>query len=97
MGSFEKMGRRWLVQHGMAVANPRSLARPWDGMTPPPPLGVVPLLRGVVLALTPPSTKNLSHAIVVIGGLMQWNRSSTGLGCLTRPSPRWFRFLLYGG
>uniref|UniRef100_A0A0E0D3R6 Uncharacterized protein n=1 Tax=Oryza meridionalis TaxID=40149 RepID=A0A0E0D3R6_9ORYZ len=36
-----------------------SLARPWAGMTTTTSLGAVPLLGGVVLALTPPSTKTL--------------------------------------
>ena len=47
-----------------------SLARPWAGMTTTTPLGVVPLLEGVVLALTSPGTKNLSRATVVLGELL---------------------------
>jgi hypothetical protein len=74
-----------------------SLARPWAGMTTTTSLGAVPLLGGVVLALTPPSTKNPLRAMVVIGGFLQRLRSSTSLGCLTRPSQTWFRSLLHGG
>uniref|UniRef100_A0A0D9YBW1 Uncharacterized protein n=1 Tax=Oryza glumipatula TaxID=40148 RepID=A0A0D9YBW1_9ORYZ len=55
-----------------------SLARPWAGMTTTP-LGVVPLLGGVVLALTSPSIKNLSRTMVAIGGLLQCLQSPTSL------------------
>uniref|UniRef100_A0A0D9ZMQ8 Uncharacterized protein n=1 Tax=Oryza glumipatula TaxID=40148 RepID=A0A0D9ZMQ8_9ORYZ len=56
-----------------------SLAKPWANMMTTTPNGVVPLFRGVVLALTSLSTKNLSHATVVIGGLLQCIRNSTYL------------------
>uniref|UniRef100_A0A0D3FBB6 Secreted protein n=2 Tax=Oryza TaxID=4527 RepID=A0A0D3FBB6_9ORYZ len=49
-------------------------------MTTTTSLGAVPLLGGVVLALTPPSTKNPLRAMVVIGGFLQRLRSSTSLG-----------------
>lgn len=46
-----------------------SLVKPWAGMTTTAALGVVPLLGGVVLALTSPGT-NLPRATVAIGGLL---------------------------
>jgi hypothetical protein len=48
----------WLCGVLIGIAG-ESLARPWAGMTTTTPLGVVPLLEGVVLALTSPGTKNL--------------------------------------
>jgi hypothetical protein len=50
----------------------KSPARPLAGMTTTTrPLGIIPILASVVLALTSHSTKNLSHATVANGGLLQ--------------------------